>query len=252
MYKMYFKKVLHIILFLFIFSGVLQAQTYDELLANTSLGIDIADRLPPIAELQIEALVNSPLMKLYDAEVEIGKLQITEERREWMRNLGFEGGAKYGRFDNLMLREDYGVYGINTTKTEQTYYHLGAFLKIPLSSIVDRSNVRIAKAEADKLKYQKQASTQELRQLVIIQYNKIIKEHRSLIIKNNAVESYRVQMLRAEKDFSNGKITIADYARLNDMLSKTVLALEDSKLDYVTAFQILEEIVGVKIKLKNE
>lgn len=71
------------------------------------------------------------------------------------------------------------------------------------------------------------------------------------MIKSNAVENYRVQIVRAKEDFESGDITVDEYARLEDMLSKAVLSFEEAKLDFAAAFQILEETVGVKIKLKD-
>jgi hypothetical protein len=44
---------------------------------------------------------------------------------------------------------------------------------------------------------------------------------------------------------------VYEFARLEDMMSKSVVDLEEAKLNFSTAFQILEETVGVKIQLKN-
>ncbi len=227
------------------------AQTYDELLANTSSGIDFADRLPPLAELQAQAIENSPIFKMLDADVSIGEYKVKEEKREWMHSMGIESGARYGLFDNLIITQDLGLVESNTQTTEQTRYYVGAFIKIPISAIIDNSNVKTAVAEKEKLQYQREARIQELRQLIIVRYNNVILEYRGILIKSNAVESYRVQRLRADEDFKNGKINVYEYARLEDMLSKAVLSLEEGKLNFTTAFQILEETVGVKINLKN-
>jgi outer membrane protein TolC len=240
-----------LLLLLVLFTTKLSAQTYDELLRNSSFDKDITDMLPPLAELQENAIMYSPVFKMLDADVKIGEYKIVEERREWMRWLGVEGGAKYGMFDNIVLSQELGSVDLATAKTEQTRYYAGLFLKMPFSSLADKSNVRAAKAEREKLSYQRKARIQELRQLIILQYGNVVKEHRGMIIKNNAVENYRVQMLRAQNDYKNGKINISDYARLDDMLSKAVLALEDAKTDFATAFMILEETVGTKIQLKN-
>lgn len=229
----------------------LWSQTYDELIANTASGVDISYRLPPLDELQGQAIDNSPVFKMLDADVAIGEYKVKEEKREWMASMGVESGARYGLFDNLVITQDLGLAESSTATTEQMRYHLGAYIKIPISAIIDNSNVKTAKAEKDKLRYQREARIQELRQIIIIRYNNVIREHRGMVIKTNAVENYRVQRLRAEEDFKNGIINIDEYARLEDMLTKAVLSLEESKLDFMTAFQILEETVGVKINLKG-
>ncbi|MFA9388882.1 MAG: TolC family protein [Prolixibacteraceae bacterium] len=246
------KQRLQTTLFLFIIIlGQLSAQTYDDLVANSISGKDITMRLPPIAELQAAALETSPLLKIHDANLVISRLKIISMKRDWMRSLGFEAGAKYGLFDNLILTGDLGIDQVATNTTEQTRYNVGLFLKIPLSTVVDKSSVNIARAEMDIIALEKETTIRELRNLIIVQYNNVVKAYRNMVIQNNAVEIYRVQMLRAEQDFNNGKITVADYARLHDMLSRSILNFEDIKVEYITALQLLQETVGIEIKLEN-
>ncbi len=233
----------------FICPGSLKGQTYDNLIANTLSGKDITEQLPPLATLQAQAGENSPLLKMHDANLLINQLKINSEKREWMRNLGFEAGAKYGLFDNLIITGDLGIDDAATSTTEQTRYNLGIFLKIPLSSIIDKSKVKLASVEAEIVLLEKESTLKELRQLVIVQYGNLVKAYRNIVILNNSVEVYRVQMIRAEKDFSNGKLTVDEYARLNDMLSRATANLEDTKVEYFVALKLLEETVGVKIKI---
>lgn len=248
------KAYINICLLLFLFglaTGEVYAQTYDKLLSMSEDGRDITERLPPLAELQEQAIINSPIFKMLDADVKIGEYKVKEEKRQWMASLGVEGGARYGLFDNLIISQDLGLVESNTQTTEQTRYYLGAFLKIPISSIIDDSNVKTAMAEKERLKYQREARIQELRQLIILRYFNVVKEYRGIIIKSNAVENYRVQRMRAEEDFLSGDINIDEYARLEDMLTKAVLSLEEAKLDFVSALKILEETVGVKITFRK-
>ncbi|MCD6355192.1 MAG: hypothetical protein J7L95_06555, partial [Prolixibacteraceae bacterium] len=66
------------------------------------------------------------------------------------------------------------------------------------------------------------------------------------------VESFRVQMLRANKDLENGLINISEYARLRDLLSRASLSLEDSKSEFITAVQLLKETVGIPIVINKQ
>jgi outer membrane protein TolC len=142
-----------------------------------------------------------------------------------------------------------GVEDPAISTTEQTRYNLGIFLKIPLSSIADKSKVKLASVEADLVLLEKESTLKELRQLVIVQYGNLVKAYRNIVILNNSVEVYRIQMIRAEKDFTNGKLTVDEYARLNDMLSRATANLEDTKVEYFVALKLLEETVGVNIKI---
>ncbi len=237
--------------FILIFPVIMKGQTYDELIANTMSGKDITERLPTLATLHAQAEENSPLLKIHDANMVINQLKVNSEKREWMRSLGFEAGAKYGLFDNLIIREDLGLDEVATSTTEQTRYNFGVYLKIPISSIIDKSGVKLAAVERDRVLLEKESTVRELRQLVIIQYGNIAKAYRNMIVLNNSTEVYRVQMVRAEKDFNNGIITVDEFARLNDMLSRTVINLEESKIEFFTALKLMEETVGMPIKLND-
>ncbi len=244
----------YIFFFLFIFSTVPKinlAQTYEDMLAVTAGGKDITERMPGLSELQELAIEYSPLLKFYEADEKVGDYVVMSKKREWMSAFGFEGGARYGLFDNLIITEDLNSLGSSTQTTEQTRYYLGAYVKIPLSSIIDKSSVLQAKAEKDKIRFQKEVGIQDLRELVIIRYNNVIKEYRKLVVQTNLVESYRIQNLRAETDFQNGQIDVYEYIRLQDMVSSAIMDLETAKIDFRSAFQILEETIGTKIKLKD-
>lgn len=226
------------------------AQSVALLPGDSVAKIDITEQLPPLAELMEIAVENSPIAKMLDANIRSGASKVNEEKRLWMKSVGVEGIARYGIFDDLYLSDDNSTIESSLATTKQSRFYIGGYVKMPISEIVDRSNIKTAVAEKEMLQYQKQARLIELRQLVIVQYNELIKAYRKVQINTNAAETHRLQMLRAEIDFNNGKINVAEYARLDNMLSKTLLELEDAKLDYATAFQVLEQTVGKKIKLK--
>ncbi len=227
------------------------AQTYDEMLEITADGKDITERLPGLSELQQLAIDNSPLLKLYESDEKVGDYIVQFKKRNWMSDFGIEGGARYGLFDNLIITEDMGALGSNTQTTEQTRYYIGVYAKVPLSNLMDKSSIHQAEAEKDKIRYQKEVGIQGLKELVISRYYNVVKEYRRLLIQTNQVENYRVQNLRAETDYSNGQMDVYEYVRLKDMVSKASMDLESAKIDFKNSFQILEQIIGVKIKLKN-
>lgn len=237
---------------LFVWAGILtRAQTYEELIANSATSVDIAEKLPPLSVLYEQAIENSPIFKLLDADVKIGNYKVKEEQRIWLHSVGVEGGGRYGIFDNLVITQDLGLEEASTQSTKQGRYYFGAYVKIPLSDLIDNSNVKTARAELEKLRFQREARIMELRELIIVRYNNVIREYRGMVIKSNAVENFRVQSLRAKEDYLNGRMDVYEFARLEDMLTKAVIDLESAKLDFTTAFQVLEETVGTKITLKN-
>ena len=244
---------LKIILFFItiLYSTVSNAQTDFDYLDSELEKNGIQNLLPPLQTLLDSAQQHSPLLKVYDSEIIIQQLKIQSEKREWMESLGFQAGARYGLFDNLILKEALGIEDLAASTTEQTRYDVGVFLKIPLSSLADKSNVQMAKEEKNRLNFQKLNTLRELRQLVIIQYNNVIKAHKKMLINSHQVETYKVQMLSAEKDYENGIIDIAEYARLNNLYTTALISKEDTKIEFITALQLLRETTGTKIHLKK-
>jgi outer membrane protein TolC len=227
------------------------AQSYSEEIGQSLQENDILKLLPPLQALIDSAVIHSPLLKISDSDLIIRRLSIDSEKREWLRNVGFESGARYGLFDNLIITEDLGMEDLKTSATVQSRYSVGVFLKIPLSVLIDRSNVKIAREQMNQAKYQRDQTIIELRKLIISHYYEVVKVHKRLIINNETVEIYRVQMFRAEEDFKNGAISVTEYSRLKNIFTQSILALEETKVDFLIALQLLEEIAGTKIELKE-
>ncbi|WP_421919814.1 TolC family protein [Marinifilum sp.] len=248
---MYFKKLLLLILASAFFSySILSAQNNQEVVKKVMAGELISDLLLPLGEMQQMAIENSPLLKYHDSQVLISELRIKAERRDWMNTLDLEASARYGLFDNLLISEDLNTEAAAST-TEQTRYSVGVSLKIPLSKIVDRTNVKQAKAELDKYRYQQQSIERELRQLVVVQYNNVLKCYKSVEVRNKAFGVLNIHLNSVEKDYVSGKIDIAEFSRVHDIKMNAELELERAKIELISSMQVLNEIVGKPVILKN-
>jgi outer membrane protein TolC len=228
------------------------SQSYSELISQSLEQNDITRLLPALQTLIDSAILHSPVLKIGQSDMVIRKLRVLSENREWTRNIGFEAGIRYGLFDNLILKEQAGVEILQGSTSTQTRYNVGVFVKVPVSILIDRSNVKIAKEEEKQALYSLEQSMIAVRQAVILQYFDLIKMHKAMIIKNETVETYRVQMFRAEQDFINGLIGIAEYTRLKNMFTQAILDFEETKIDYLVAYQLLQEIVGISIEIIND
>ncbi|MDT0605793.1 TolC family protein [Croceitalea rosinachiae] len=211
---------------------------------------DISQRLPQLDTLITIAKNNSPRLKFFDSDFEYWDGQITLEKRAWLNNINLDAAYGYGIFDNLSDQQIAGDPGSQTLfSTEQSRYTVGASIKLPLSSIFNRGRkIKNAKAEADKSKYQKDFAEWELEQLIVRQYNDLIKAHRLFFISNSIVESYKVQAVRADKDFANGAINVTEYTRLQQMLNQAISAFESQRSEFLIALKSLEGTVGIKIE----
>ncbi len=227
------------------------AQSIDEFVKKGLEQNDISQRLPSLESLIEIAKKNSPRLKFFDADYEYWDGQITLARRDWLRNINLEATYGYGVFDNLSNQQIAGDPGSQTLfSTEQSRYTLGASIKLPLSSIFNRNReIKNAKAEADKSKYSKEYAIWELEQLIVRQYNDLIKAHRLFFISNSIVETYKVQSIRAEKDFTNGIINVAEYTRLQQMLNQAISSFESQRAEFIIALKSLEGTVGIEIPI---
>jgi len=243
------KIVFGILLFSLFSSFCVKAQFPEDFITRSLKENDISKDLPPIDSLLEWAEKNSPLLSFYNADIIINELKVISEKRDWMEHLAFEADARYGLFDNLILTDDLGREDLSMSTTERTRYSLAIDLRIPLSKIVDRKNrINIAKNETNKARFQRETAIKELRQLVILQYNNIIKAHRLMVVSNANVSSFNVQAIRAEKDFVNGKINIAELARLREMLARGIENFESNKSDFQLAYLLMQETVGTNLK----
>ncbi len=227
------------------------AQSINDFVERGLEANDISKRLPPLDSLFTIAKDNSPRLKFFDADYEYWDGQVTLARKSWLRNINLEAAYGYGIFDNLSNQQIAGDPGSQTLfSTEQSRYTLGASIKLPLSSIFNRNReIKNAKAEADKSKFNKDYAIWELEQLIVRQYNDLIRAHRLFFISNSIVETYKVQSIRAEKDFANGVINVTEYTRLQQMLNQAISSFESQRAEFLIALKSLEGTIGIQIDI---
>ncbi len=229
--------------------AALLAQSQQAFIERSLASNDITERLPPLDTLLQAAEQYSPLLKEQDANLVLAKLEEQSQRRDWMRHLGVNLGWSYGQFDALTVNPDAPV-GVATTTSSQNRYTVGAFFKMPLFTPINRSNaIQATKIEQEQVRYRRQFQAIELRKLVIAQYQAVVQAHRLMLISNNRLQTISLQAKRTEREFTDGLITVGDYTRVQDMLINALEALETRKIEFVTAYLLLEETTGVKLNL---
>lgn len=224
----------------------LSAQGFGEFLTNSLEEQDITKILPPLDSLVQMAIENSHQLKFYDADLEFRDRKIGLEKRTWLNYFSIGGDLGYGIYDNLSNQQIGGDPGNQTLfSSEQNRYVVGVGLKMPFSAFTNRNlNIKAARAEAQKTEALKGLAITDLKQNVYIQYNDLVRAYKLMIISSSSVEAYKIQSLRAEKDFKSGVITVADYVRLQNMLSAEIRQLEGQKITLFQAVLILENTIG--------
>ena len=211
--------------------------------------------LPPLETILDSALRRNPDVKFRDMQVIMDEHKLKAYKVDWTRNLGIQTDALYGTFDNISSNTTNG--GSNpamlTTRSSQLNYGAGAFVRIPLYDLINRKNQnKLARAEIEQAQNSSQSQRNAVRQLVIKQYNDLIVKQRLLKIKSKYVETARINMAMAEKQFLNGIINISEYSSVTEIVSRSEADFESSKMEFRTAYMLLEEIVGIKFNLTNK
>ena len=209
-------------------------------------------KIPSMGALIDSTCNNSPTLLSQQANIDINELRLKITKNEWVKNINIESSFQYGMFGNILLNPDAEDPLANSvlSTNKQTRYSTGVSLKLPISEIISRKHeIRIGQEMVDQTRFEKEKLSEELRKLVIIQYNDLLLKHKILLISNNNLQSQNLQLNMTEKEFTNNKVDIVELARIREMQSKSEIEFETAKSEFNTSFQLLQEITGVKFNL---
>lgn len=227
-------------------------QEEKEFIAKSLSANDITKILPSIDSLTRLAYKNSPDLQYQRADQRYWKARQRLAQTRWLDYFYVEGTYSYGIFDNLTEQQLTGVPTASQTllSTQQSRYTFGPSLKIPISAILNRGNdIRAAKAERERSMEEREVEKAKIREVVIVRYSEIVKSHRLIFIYSTMVDTYKVQSLRAEADYKNGIIEVAEYTRLQQMYNEAMVAFESEKSHLALAILLLEQVVGIKLMI---
>jgi len=220
------------------------------------LDLEIGSLLPPLSVLIDSAVTHNPYVKFRDLQIIVNQCKLNADRSQWLRNMGIQTDIRRGTFDNFSTNVSEGQNpSLFSTKSNQTNYGIGAYLKFPLYDFVNRKNqINLSKTELEQAENMAEVQRDEVRQLVIRQYNDVILKQRLLKNRSKYVVTARVNMEMAEKEFQNGVIPIGEYSRISEIINRAESDFETSRIEFITSYLILEEIIGFKfnlIKIEN-
>lgn len=212
---------------------------------------NIESKLPTLGTLIDSALARNPYVKFRDLQIIVNKYKLKSDQAVWLRNIGVQTDVRYGTFDNFSTNTAEGQNpSLFATRSNQLNYGVGAYIKLPLFDIVNRKyQTSIASAEVGQADKMAEFQRDEVRQLVIRQYNDVILKQRLLKIKSKYYATSKINMEMVEKEFQTGVISIGEYSRISEIVTRTESDFENARIDFVTSYMILEEIVGIKFNL---
>jgi len=212
---------------------------------------EIKDKLPPLSILLDSAIANDPSIHFRNLQITVNNCKVKIAQTDWSRNLGLQANLGYGTIDYLNNSTIGGSTPSSyTTSQNLTQYGLGAYVRFPAADVVGRKNlIKLAKAETDQAEQMVEQQTRELRQKVIAQYNDVIVKQQLLKIRLKYLETSRISMQLAEKEFANGTISVTEFTRLTEIVTHSETDFEIVKMDFKTAYMLLEEMVGMKFNI---
>ncbi|WP_422858839.1 TolC family protein [Flagellimonas sp. S174] len=239
------------VLLCFLMVSTAEAQAINEFIEKGLEENDISKKLPPLDTLIAMARDYSPFIKVTESEQQYRDGVVSAEQRAWLDYINLEAGYNYGIFDNLSNSQIAGDPQSQALfSTEQSRYNVGVSLRLPLSAIINRrANILSAKGEAEKARFETQVAEVELEQKVAELYNDLIKHHRMFFISGNIVDNFRVQSIRAEKDFANGVINVTEYTRLQQMMNQATMNFELQRSEFVGSVMALQNIIGAELNI---
>jgi outer membrane protein TolC len=208
--------------------------------------------LPPLDVLIEAAIQHNSIVEFRRLDVERKESLVKTERNYWTRNFGLQADAEYGNLNNSSYSVEAGDSNLLSTSTTQFNYGVGVYLKFPIFDIVNRKDqIKQAQLEVDQAVSMEEGMKNEIRQLVIKQYQEIILKQKLLSIKSQNLGNAKVNMEMVEKEFRNGVIPILEYARISDITSKIESEFETAKSEYFLAKKLLENTIGFSLDNSN-
>lgn len=214
---------------------------------------DIVEKLQPLSALIDSALKYDPYVRFRDLQVVVNQCKLNAEQSYWLRNLGVSSDVRYGTFNNFSTNTAEGQNpDYFATQVNQWNWGVGAYIKFPLIDLVSRkSQITLAETEIEQARSMVQLRKNEVRQLVIKQYNDLVLKQNLLKTKAQYLALITANNMLAEKEFQNGVSDLSEYTRITGIRAAAQSEFEIARIEFITAYMLLEEIVGFKFNFSN-
>jgi outer membrane protein TolC len=232
----------------------LKASVFDPLkIGQESIFDDVNFYLPPLATIIDSALVHSPILAMYDSELEISKMELERKKNQWTDYLFSTSEIRYGSTDNVVFSQDQSTYSNTINAVVTTRYSIGLGLRISAFDMIDRKRKIIIANEENKIAQSRRDDmVRQITKEVTLLYNSVILNQRILTIKSETQQAKLIHFNMAEKQFLEGEIPVSEYAQIIEMIAKSSSEFETAKMDFTNAYFLLETAVGLNLQdIKN-
>lgn len=214
---------------------------------------DITKKIPPLDVLIDSALINSHRLKYWDKEIKITEYELKAAKREWSKDIYFTGEIKEGAWTSLVfIQDEFGNEVGTLGTTNQGRHSIGVGMRLPISDLWDRGNqIKLNKMRVERNIEKMLEDRQSIRANVINLYNEVIIQQNMLKLDIDNIEFSELTAEMADKEFQNGKISLADLSRVRDNLARARYRFVDSQTGFINAYVMLQELTGIKFNELN-
>jgi outer membrane protein TolC len=219
------------ILILCLFFGLKASAQSDSAFVQPKLSDELV--IPPLDSLYKWAELNSALIKQQEALMEKTNADTRRVKKQWMNAIKFSGNIRAGN------------YGNNIINQVETGYSYGPNITFSLYELASNKNlVDVFKAEEKVAAFKKDQAVFDLKRYVAILYNNLNTQKNILKIRSEALNTAYVHVKMAEKEFSEGAISLAELSRVTEIYSKSQTDIELTINDLKNYYMQLEQICG--------
>ncbi len=195
-----------------------------------------ADSIPAFQVFLDSAMINSPLIKMYETQIVQNQNELFLLKYSWMKEIYLSVDSKYGKYGNLQPGDQ------NTLG-----YGAGAVIKIPLTAFVGNSQrKKIAEVELEESIFQKEVIISEFKNSLIKQFNETLYKKTVITIRVEALQTALLNYQLAEKEFKGGVIQIDQYSRISEIYFLQLQLMEEAKMELKISLAVLLEMSGIK------
>lgn len=195
------------------------------------------------------AIQNSPEVGIVVAEKEIMHQEAIITQKGLLSSVSLISGYNYGTAGNIALTESNVNNPVNSfTTAKSSRYTVGVNFSLPLDRLMTRGN----QMQKKQLEHKQTELTQKIKEKDIARevtdlYEELLLTNRILLLSNEALNSLQLHRKMAENEFQEGEIPVSELVRVSEMYTKAAISNEEVKSKFKSAYQHLEQRVGVKL-----
>lgn len=214
---------------------------------------DITKKIPSLEMLIDSAIFNSHRLRFWDKEVAISAYELRSAKREWTNYFYVTGEFKDGNTQSLVFIEDQLGNSVGTLgNTDLTRYSFGVMVRMPVYRMWNHNNkTKIAKMQIESNMEKQLEDKKIIRAEVINLYNELVIQQNMLKLDIDNIDFSTLTAEMAKKQFQDGEITLVDMSRVQDNLARARYRYVRTKLGFVNAYVMLQEITGIKFAELN-